>query len=472
MHFAHARTLLALVPGIAGSQPAAGYGARRSRGHLCLTASALRGAPHVAFASAPARRGAWIYETRASNRANCLFHQCRCVFLARATRGRHATSISFMRPNEEDGELRAVAAGWADHVERLRVAGSHRVLEAPPHVRHLAVGPVHVRPSREHAAAHGHGPQRLEHGDVLVGGLPPHRVPHALAVAEHGPHGLLQHPPVVVVVALEAGAAHAGGTGGGVGGVAAIRVLLALQHDARARVGTELAEQRVRRERELHDQRGAAPRVVLQGQRDAAVAVAEERAGEAVPGRRRAGGRTHELRQQGVRRGEPRRRRDPARTGLQLPPAPRVQQRERPAHALEHPHRPGTAGRRTPPRRLLERVPRGARRGRRQRLALDGLVVVVSWSIPSEDMDAGRVLRSGSSAAPASTTSAITEGDELGPRYRCCARRPARPAAPPDRPPASAMDSLRLWICAARRRRHGGVLSWDRRLRLRFGMAG
>jgi len=166
-----------------------------------------------------------------------------------------------------------------------------------------------------------------------------------------------------------------------------LRALLDLQHNARARVGAELAEQRVRRERELHDQRGLAPRVLLQRQRHAAVAVAEERAREAVPGRRGAaeGGMRDELRQQRarVRRrggGMRRRRRDAARTGMHRPPAPRVQQRQRPAHALEHPNGTGPAVRRLPPRRLLERVSRVvARRGRAQRDdgRLAGRVVVV-----------------------------------------------------------------------------------------------
>ena len=192
-------------------------------------------------------------------------------------------------PDEEDGELRARAAALRrDHVQRLRVPGPDEVIEAAAHVRHLVVrchrrrvdhqrgGP---RP-REHAGAHGDHPQRLHDREVVVRGLAPHRVARLLAVAEHGPRRLVQQRRR----AASASAARRPCVGGGLR--ERDRAALGLEDDARAGRVAELAEQRVRLERQLDDEGGQAARRLLQRQHHAAPAVAVERPRHAAAGAR------------------------------------------------------------------------------------------------------------------------------------------------------------------------------------------
>ena len=152
------------------------------------------------------------------------------------------------------------------------------MIEAAAQVRHLVVRRRRAGRRRgaprpgENAGAHGHRPQRLHDRQVVVRGLAPHRVPGLLAVAEHGPSRLVQQRRRARSPALPARAAL---------GVRGRRAALRLQDDARAGRVAELAEQRVRLERELDDEAGQASRHLLQRQHDAAPAVAVERPREA-----------------------------------------------------------------------------------------------------------------------------------------------------------------------------------------------
>ncbi|PUZ50302.1 hypothetical protein GQ55_6G048200 [Panicum hallii var. hallii] len=304
-----------------------------------------------------------------------------CMCVAMRMHARTPTADRGSEPDEEDGELGPRGASLGrDHVDRLRVPGPDEVVEAAAQVRHLVVRRRRVGRGRgaprpgEHAGAHGHRPQRLHHRQVVVRGLAPHRVPSLLAVAEHGPRRLVQQRRRV-------GASPTLPARAGLG-VRGRRAALRLQDDARAGRVAELAEQRVRLERELDDEAGQAARRLLQRQHDAAPAVAVERPREA-PARPRGAREGRALgHEAGARaaggggRGRGRRRCRSAglrrRADLQ-PPAPRRQRQDgdRVPQLLEQPRRPGRAAPPlpVPPRRHLQRLPRRARRPLRRAAA-------------------------------------------------------------------------------------------------------
>ncbi|GER46297.1 NAD(P)H-quinone oxidoreductase subunit 2 [Striga asiatica] len=109
-----------------------------------------------------------------------------------------STSPSAAAAIAEDAEFGPTVPVRAHHVVRLRVFRPDHPLEVGPHVRHLPLfGPL---PGHgQHPSPHGRGPQHLHHPEIILGGLPPHRVAHLAAVAVHAPNGLVRQPHSLVM---------------------------------------------------------------------------------------------------------------------------------------------------------------------------------------------------------------------------------------------------------------------------------
>jgi hypothetical protein len=165
-----------------------------------------------------------------------------------------------LSPNEEDGELRpGGAALGVVHVVRLGVLGAHDAVEVDAHVGELAVCRVgHV--GRQHAGAHGRGVEHLHDALVLLRGLPPRRVPDALAVHLRRPQRLVQqHPPRRV------------------GARRVVLLLVALERDAHHPRHAHVLDELGRGHADLEEQAGLGRRGLVERQRDARAPVAVQR---------------------------------------------------------------------------------------------------------------------------------------------------------------------------------------------------